>query len=173
MLPGCLIDSKLGEPFTAPTARTVRPSAGTKSSRGTSTWATQNAAIHPLFVTAPWSMRVNCCESSTARGPGGCHDHIRSSIPHHRGRDLRGVEPASRGNGISLRAQIVHTVLFRGIARDGIASGHPCASEDEIVHAARLANAEKLALTANHRTTRTSEHLVLGRDGRFVICRRS
>jgi subfamily B ATP-binding cassette protein MsbA len=42
------------------------------------------------------------------------------------------------------------TVLFRGTVRDNIAYGHPGATEDEIVHAARLANAEEFITRMAH-----------------------
>jgi ABC-type multidrug transport system fused ATPase/permease subunit len=42
------------------------------------------------------------------------------------------------------------TVLFRGTVRDNIAYGHPGATEDEIVHAARLANADEFITRMPH-----------------------
>src|SRR5215472_30738 len=42
------------------------------------------------------------------------------------------------------------TVLFRGTVRDNIAYGHPGATEDEIVHAAKLANADEFIRRMPH-----------------------
>ena len=42
------------------------------------------------------------------------------------------------------------TVLFRGTVRDNISYGHPGATEDEIVHAAKLANADEFIRRMPH-----------------------
>lgn len=57
------------------------------------------------------------------------------------GRDIRDVKLHELRNRIAFVMQ--DTVLFRGTVRDNIAFGRPDATEDEIVQAAKLANADE------------------------------
>jgi subfamily B ATP-binding cassette protein MsbA len=70
------------------------------------------------------------------------------------GRDLRDykVHPLRDQIGYVLQ----ETVLFRGTIRENIAYGRPDASEQEIVAAAKLANADEFIAACRTATTRTS-----------------
>jgi len=92
-------------------------------------------------------------------GPTGCgKSTIVSLIP----RFYDASSGTIRIDGVDVRDYKLHglrqhigfvlqdTVLFRGTVRDNIAYGHPGATEDEIVHAARLANAEEFITRMAH-----------------------
>ena len=92
-------------------------------------------------------------------GPTGCG---KSTIVSLMPRFYDASSGTIRIDGVDVRDYKLHglrqhigfvlqdTVLFRGTVRDNIAYGHPGATEDEIVHAARLANAEEFITRMAH-----------------------